>query len=124
MKDIDSLKLVSAIVKILDDKKAQNIEVIKVNDISTMTDYFVICSGGSTTQIKALSDAVEVGIKEQFDLNVSHREGYTSASWVLLDYINVILNVFQGDARDFYKLERLWADGEHIDISNFIGEGE
>ena len=124
MKDIDSLKLVSAIVKILDDKKAQNIEVIKVNDISTITDYFVICSGGSTTQIKALSDAVEVGIKEQFDLNVSHREGYTSASWVLLDYINVILNVFQGDARDFYKLERLWADGEHIDISNFIGEGE
>ncbi len=112
-------------VNALDSKKAKDIEVLHVGDITVMADYFVICSGTSNTQIRALGDEVEYQLKERLNLVPIHREGYQSASWVLLDYGFLIVHVFHRDAREFYKLERLWADADRIDPDTLIAkEGE
>lgn len=105
--------------KILSDKKASDIKVIEIGDISVLADYMVIATGRSSTQVKALADTVE----EKLDLmgvSVSHIEGYRSNSWILLDYVYVIVHVFNDEARQFYDLERLWQDGKDIDISSYI----
>ncbi len=107
-------------VNALDSKKALDIEVLHVGDITVMAEYFVICSGTSNTQIRALGDEVEYQLKEKLNLTPLHREGYQSASWVLLDYGFLIVHVFHRDARDFYKLERLWTDADHIDPATLI----
>lgn len=104
-------------VEALDSKKAMNIEVLRVGDITVMADYFVICSGSSNTQIRALGDEVEYQLKEKLNLDPLHREGYQTASWVLLDYGFMIVHVFHQDAREFYKLERLWADADRLDTA-------
>ena len=112
-------------VNALDSKKAKDIEVLHVGDITVMADYFVIGSGTSNTQIRALGDEVEYQLKERLNLVPIHREGYQSASWVLLDYGFLIVHVFHRDAREFYKLERLWADADRIDPDTLIAkEGE
>ena len=112
-------------VNALDSKKAKDIEVLHVGDITVMADYFVICSGTSNTQIRALGDEVEYQLKERLNLVPIHREGYQSASWVLLDYGFLIVHVFHREAREFYKLERLWADADRIDPDTLIAkEGE
>ena len=112
-------------VNALDSKKAKDIEVLHVGDITVMADYFVICSGTSNTKIRALGDEVEYQLKERLNLVPIHREGYQSASWVLLDYGFLIVHVFHRDAREFYKLERLWADADRIDTDTLIAkEGE
>jgi iojap-like protein len=112
----DAVKLA---VKTLFDKKAKEIEVIKVDNVTVIADYFIICTGSSSTQIKALSDEVEFQLKK-IGLEPLHREGYASASWVLLDFGSIIVHVFYKDMREYYKLERLWADGEKIPLSEFI----
>ncbi len=113
---------IKIIVKALDDKKAKEIRVIKVADLTTVTDYFVIASGTSTTQVKALSDEAEFKMKEAGEKPFGI-EGYTSAGWILLDYGSIVVNVFHEKEREFYSLERLWQDGEEIDKSEFL-EGE
>ena len=108
--------MIKEIVKILDEKKAQDIHVIKIADVSNLADYMVICSGTSTTQVKALADAVEEKVKP-FDVT-HHKEG--STTWILLDYGDVIVNVFHAGDRDFYKLENLWSDGVKVDLGEFL----
>lgn len=115
----DIKQAVQLAVKTLFNKKAKEIEVIKVDNVTVIADYFIICNGSSTTQIKALSDEVEYQLK-QIGLEPLHREGYSSASWVLLDFGSIIVHVFYKDMREYYKLERLWADGEKIPLSDFI----
>lgn len=110
-------------VNALDSRKAMDIEVLHVGDITVMADYFVICSGSSSTQLRTLGDEVEFQLKEKLDLMPLHREGHPSSNWVLLDYGYFIVHVFHRDARDFYKLEHLWADAEHIATESLI-EGE
>lgn len=105
--------------KVLNSKKGVNIKVIKIDDVSVLSDYMVIATGTSSTHVKALSEEVEYQLKE-VGVTVSHIEGYRSNSWVLLDYVDVIVNVFSDEAREYYDLERLWRDGEDIDISNII----
>lgn len=107
-------------VQALDSRKAMDIEVLHVGDITVMADYFVICSGSSSTQLRTLGDEVEFQLKEKLDLMPLHREGHPSSNWVLLDYGYFIVHVFHRDARDFYKLEHLWADAEHIDAESLI----
>ena len=104
----------------LDSKKGQDIRVIKVEDISVLCDYFVICTGTSTTQIKSLSDEVEVRLLSK-GVSALRNEGYSSGSWIVMDYASVIVHLFSGDMREFYKLEKLWADGQDIDISALTG---
>ncbi len=114
-----SLELATEAVKILDDKKALNLKVIGIKDISILADYFVIATGTSNTHVKSLADEVEFKLK-QFDVNPVHTEGYRSNSWVILDYGNVIVHVFTAESRQFYDLDRLWQDGEAVLIPGII----
>ena len=115
----DSKALAIDIAKILDKKKASDVRVLKLEDLNVMTDYFVIASGTSTTQVGALADEVEYELSQQ-GVEPYHTEGYDSKNWVLLDYSNVIVHVFVPGSRTYYDLEHLWADGEPIDISEYL----
>ena len=110
-----SLETAKMAVKALDSKKALDIKVIKIQDISAIADYFVIATGTSSTHVKALADEVEAQLDEA-GISVSHVEGYRSNSWILLDYVDVVVHVFSDEAREYYDLDRLWQDGEIIDI--------
>lgn len=112
-----SLETAKMAVKALDSKKALDIKVIKIKDISAIADYFVIATGTSSTHVKALADEVEAQLDES-GVSVSHIEGYRSNSWILLDYVDVVVHVFSDEAREYYDLERLWQDGEIIDIES------
>ena len=105
--------------KAISSKKGLNIKLIEIGDISSLADYMVIATGTSSTHVKALADEVEYKL-DQAGISVSHIEGYRSNSWILLDYIDVIVNVFDDEARDFYDLERLWQDGESVDLTGIV----
>ena len=105
--------------KILSEKKGHDIKVIEISDVSVIADYMVIATGNSSTHVKALADEVETQL-DDMGISVSHIEGYRSNSWILLDYIDIIVHVFSNEAREYYDLERLWEDGTDIDISNII----
>lgn len=98
------------IVEILENKKAKDMSLIDIAKISSLADYFVICSGTSSTHIKALSDELDMKMKE-IGLDYFHKEGYETARWVLLDYGEIVVHIFHEEERSFYKLERLWSDG-------------
>ena len=107
------------IVKILDTKKAQDIQVIGITNLTIIADYFIIATGTSTTQVKALADEVEFQLGEA---GVEPRgvEGVRTANWIVLDYDDIVVHVFYHDTRAEYQLERLWADGEQVDISHLL----
>lgn len=115
-----SINLSKKIVKYLDDKKAHNIKLLKVINQTVIADYFIIASGTSSTQIKGLCDEVEFRCKEEDGIMCSGREGYDHANWIVLDFDSVIVHVFNKETRDLFKLEKLWADAEEIDISDMI----
>ena len=113
--------VVNKMVKVLDSKKAKDIQVLKVDGLTTLTDYFVIATGGSDTQVKALCDNVE----EELDKDGIFKngiEGYSAGQWILLGYDDVILHIFLADVREFYGLEHVWQDAERVDISDIITE--
>ena len=122
MKTAKELALLAA--KALSDKKAQNIQVMEISDLTTLADYFVIATGSSNTQINALVDNVEKVLHEQAEEEPLHREGYRGGTWVLLDYGCIAVHVFSDEARKFYDLERLWKDGKAVDLSEILGEDE
>jgi ribosome-associated protein len=92
-------------------KKARRVLILNVKPLTTLADYFVICHGDSENQVRAITDAVEDGLRGE-GARPWHREGYSHLHWVLLDYIDVVVHVFYRDTRDFYRLERLWMDAE------------
>lgn len=101
-------ELADKIAKILDDKLGAEIEVIDVSDKTTLAEYFVICSGTSTTHVKALSNEVEYVLKTEDDLYPDHIEGHGSNCWILLDYKDVVVHIFHPEERENYSLEKLW----------------
>lgn len=108
------------IVKILDDKKGEDIKVIKTSEHTIISDYFVVVNGTSNTHVKALADEVEFEMGKK-GINPAHIEG-RATGWILLDYSDVLVHIFTKESRDFYNLERLWTDAEMIDISDIITE--
>lgn len=98
---------VQAIVKALEDKKASDIEVLDVSKQTSLGDYFVITSCQSTVQVRACIDEVEEQLEEK-DIPVLHKEGYSSGTWILMDYGDVVVHVMQQEMREFYGIERLW----------------
>ena len=114
-----SFELTKDIVKVLDNKKAEDIQVIKVNDLTIIADYFVIASTTSSTHVKALVDEVEFQLKEK-GVEPRKLEGYQYANWIIMDYGDVIVHVFHEETRNFYTLERLWSDGETIDMKELL----
>jgi len=107
--------------QLFSDKKGRDIKVIKISDVSSLADYMVIATGNNSTHVKALADEVEFVIKEQGRV-VDHIEGHRTESWVLLDYSDVIINVFSDEAREYYGLERLWQSGEAVDLTDYISD--
>ena len=104
------------IAKLADNKKAEDIEIYDVADLTSITEYFVICSAGSENQMKAISDEIEEKLKEQ-EITPLHIEGYRSSTWVLYDYGDVIVHIFNKESRMFYSLERLWSDAKKIEFT-------
>ena len=111
------------IVKILDSKKAENIQVIGITNLTIIADYFIIATGTSTTQVKSLADEVDFQLG-QLGIEPRGIEGVRAANWIVLDYGDIVVHVFYRDTRDEYQLERLWADGEQVDISNLLMDGD
>jgi ribosome-associated protein len=102
--------------RIAADKKAMDVVVLDMRDASSITDYFLICSGGSDRQVQAIADAIEEQL-EQSGLDSLGVEGYREGRWILMDYGDVLVHVFSQETRDFYDLERLWANAPKIDFS-------
>ena len=102
------------VVETLDNKKAKDIQLLKTTELTTLADYFVICTATSTTHMKTLSDEVEKALKENGEMH-RRREGHRSGGWVLLDFSCVVVHLFLQETRDFYTLERLWSDAETIE---------
>ncbi len=98
-----------AVQKALDDKKASNIEVIDVKERTSLSEYFVIASCQSSVQVRACADNVEEQL-EELGIKVRHKEGYSTGSWVLMDYGDVVVHIMQQEIREFYGIERLWDD--------------
>ncbi len=121
MEPFSTLDKAQKCVKILDAKKATDIELLQISDLTTLADYFVICTGNSSTQVKALADAVEDEF-EKLDIKPYSREGKDGLNWVLLDYGDVIIHIFYKETREFYGLEKLWSDAEKIDISEIVND--
>jgi ribosome-associated protein len=92
------------------DKKAHDVAVMDMHGVSGVADYFVVCTGDSDLQIRAIADRVEERLREQYGERPWHREGYEHLQWVLLDYVDLVVHVFTAERRAFYGLERLWGD--------------
>lgn len=103
--------------KALDEKKGIDVKALKTTEITSLADYFIICTGSSNTHIKTLTDAVEAAMDAAGE-PVMHREGHRSGTWVVLDYGCVIVHVFTTDTRKFYDLERLWNDATPVVIGD------
>ena len=112
---VNAKEMALAAAKALDSKKGRDIKVLEIDKITTLADYFVICSGGSNTQINALCDEVEKEL-DQLGEQPIHREGYRGGTWVLLDYGDFIIHIMHQDAREYYRLERLWRDCPVVEL--------
>ena len=108
-----------AVTKALDEKKGIDIKLLRIEKISSLADYFVICTGTVNTHVKTLCEYAEYTM-EQLGEPMLGREGHRGNSWELLDYGTIVVHVFTEEAREFYSLERIWADAEAIDISDII----
>ncbi|HEY5741103.1 MAG TPA: ribosome silencing factor [Terrimicrobiaceae bacterium] len=100
------------------DKKAGNIVILDLRGISTFTDYFLICSATSEPQLKAISSAIREQVREAFGRKPFSEDGYPISQWMILDYGEVIIHLFQGEKRAFYALENLWSDAKRIELSS------
>lgn len=115
-------KEVAAIaVKAMDDKKAVDLTLLEITDVTTLADHFLICTGTSNTHVKALCDAVEKALDEAGEPAL-RREGHRSGTWVLLDYGCLVVHVFTEETRQFYDLERLWRDAKKVDLATIINQ--
>ena len=110
------LELSKKIAGYLDTKKAKDIRIIKIEDLTVVTDYIVIATGTSTTQVKALADEVDFMVDKELGIKPARVEGYESKNWILLDYETVIVHVFHPQAREYYDLDKLWADGTEVEF--------
>ena len=107
------------VTKALDDKKGKDIQLLRIADVSSLADYFLICTGTSNTHVKTLCDYAEYTM-EQLGEPMLGREGHRGNSWELIDYGSIVVHVFTDEARKFYDLERLWADAEFVDLKDII----
>ena len=118
---MNSKELMEKVVKCMDSKKAIDIKVLDISKITTMADYFVICQGGSNTQMKAIADEVDQKLSEA-GVKPFGRERMNTAYLILIDYSDVIVHIFTSESRSFYSIENLWSDAEVVDISSLVVE--
>jgi ribosome-associated protein len=123
MKKKNDLKLqVSEAILACQDKQAEDVAILELEkDSGAFTDYFVMCSGANPRQIQAIADAVDERL-EALGLRVTHSEGYKQAEWVLLDYVDFVVHIFSGKARQFYDLERLWKSAKRLEPAELLAK--
>ena len=118
-KEVQIKVLVDSIVEGIQDIKGKDIVVLDLTELPhSVTDFFIICSGDSNTQVDGISNSLVRKTREELSEKPWHKEGLNNSEWILLDYVNVVVHIFYRDVRDFYNLEDLWADGNRTDISN------
>ena len=114
-----SLEIARYAVSVLNERNAQNIKLLHVESKTDLTEYFVICEGNSSTQVRALADEVEYKFQNSnLERNSADRD--MDSQWIVLDYGCVMIHVFYYQAREFYKLEKLWSEGTEVDISDLV----
>ncbi len=111
-----TLELVKEVVKALEDKKAEDIRVIDITEISSIADYFIISNGNNPNQLTAMEDAVDEAMYKN-GVHQKQVEGTNNSTWILMDYKDIIVHLFSKEDREFYDLERIWKDGKEIDIA-------
>lgn len=121
MEKLSQMDKIQTIVEALDLKKAEDIQVLEIKDLTIIADYFVIANGNSSTQTKAIADEVEYQMKEK-GIYPNSIEGHQSAQWIILDYGDIMVHVFYKETRQFYNLERLWHDAKQVDVSDWVKE--
>ncbi|MCR5522907.1 MAG: ribosome silencing factor [Clostridia bacterium] len=117
----DSKVLAKEIAKVLDEKKGSDVVAVKTEEVTIVSDYFVIVTGNSSTHTRSLADEVEYEINKRLNIKPEHIEG-RATGWILLDYGTVLVHIFDKESRDYYNLERLWTDAERLDLSDVITE--
>ena len=116
---MDSKEMAKLAISALEDKKAEDIALIDISEVSVLADYFLIASGTNRSQIQAMIDNVEEQLGKK-GCNPKQIEGYESANWILMDYGDIIVHVFDSENRLFYDLERIWRDGKKMDVAEFM----
>ena len=116
---LDPKTIAYNVTRALDEKKGMDIKLLKIDRVSSLADYFLICTGSSNTHVRTLCDYAEYPL-EQLGESMLGREGHRGNSWELLDYGTIVIHVFTEEARVFYDLERLWADAEQIDLKDIV----
>ncbi|MBR2452896.1 MAG: ribosome silencing factor [Clostridia bacterium] len=112
---------VNTVVKAIDKKKGRDIQVLDLSGLTTLTNYFVIATGGSNKNVQAICDFVEEEM-QKIGAKMWTKEGYDNGEWILLNYDDVMVHIFQEEPREFYKLEHIWKDAPDIDVSDLIEE--
>lgn len=115
-----SQEMVRFVVKLLDSKKATDIDVLEIGDLTSLGDYFIVASGSSNTQVKTLAGEIEDQLSKKHGIEPKRVEGESSAVWILMDYGDIIVHLFHRDTRDFYCLERLWGDAKKADVEAIL----
>ena len=115
--------IIENITRAIEDIKGRDISVIDVRNSSDVADYYMICTGTSSTHVKTLCDSVEAVVADEMGEPLLHREGHRGGTWVLLDFGCLVVHVFTNETREFYDLERLWNDAKEIPL-NFDKEGQ
>lgn len=116
IKETSPKDLAKLIVAAAEDKKANDILVLDIGKVSTISDYFIICSANSTTQTRAIADNIEDEL-DKIGMNIKRKEGYREGEWVLMDYGSCVVHIFVEAERDFYNLEKLWSEAETVNLS-------
>jgi ribosome-associated protein len=114
---LDSTDLAGKITDLIFSKKGYDVKILDLRKLTTIADYFIICSADSDTQVKAIADEVDKKLRDE-GIKSWHTEGYRSLSWVLIDFVDVVVHVFKKQARDFYNLEKLWGDAPAIEVTD------
>ncbi|MGM9679989.1 MAG: ribosome silencing factor [Eubacteriales bacterium] len=123
LRDADSRTVADTVIKILNEKKSHNIKLLHVEEKTVLTDYLVLCTGNSSTQVRSLAGEIEykMGL---CGLKCWNIDGYSEADWIVLDFGCVMVHVFFKETRDFYKLEKLWGDTTEVDITALLKDPE
>ena len=105
-------KIINEISQLMLDKKALDVKIINVIGLTSLTDYFINCSSQSDPQTRAIKNHIEAELLEKYKIKPSHIEGYEGLRWILMDYINIVVNIFNEEEREYYDIEKLWGDGK------------
>lgn len=117
---MEKINILEEIATILDNKKSEDIEIINIEKISTLSDYLIICSGKNFVHTKSLADSVKDELSKNYKIFPHKVEGYNSANWIVIDYYDVVVHIFEKQTRGFYNLGEIWNDGKKIHLDNII----